>query len=193
MYQPLSCTYDMSSTTIRALVMTPTETPPDPLPLPSRLLESPTFLLWKLGIEARRRSSELLESEEGLTTGHLGILITIDEFGPSSQRELGERLRFDPSDVVALIDALETAGLVERKPDAADRRRYAITITKKGAALVRRHWPRAAKLNAAFLEVLDEPEQAAFTDMLYRLFAEHDGRVQVTSTTRERPPTARRA
>src|SRR5262249_10555638 len=55
---------------------------------------------------------------------------------PMRQKDLAASLAVDNSAVVRLLDALETAGLVERRDDAADRRAKAIVVTKAGAATV---------------------------------------------------------
>ena len=49
-----------------------------------------------------------------------------------SQREIADFLRLDPSQVVALVDDLQTAGLVTREPDARDRRANVVIATPLG-------------------------------------------------------------
>lgn len=49
-----------------------------------------------------------------------------------SQRDIAEALRMDPSQVVALVDALESKGLVERRPNPSDRRLRSVVATAEG-------------------------------------------------------------
>lgn len=63
---------------------------------------------------------------------HFGVLLTLHRLGPMSQQELSRRLGTDKSSMVRLIDALESAGLVERRPQSGDRRAFAITLTEDG-------------------------------------------------------------
>src|SRR4051812_25498395 len=80
---------------------------------PRRLWELPSWLL----AEAARRGHGLVSdgiSAEGVRKAHFNVLLSLDEHGPSSQAELGRRLRIDRSDMVAVINDLEHAGLVER-------------------------------------------------------------------------------
>jgi DNA-binding MarR family transcriptional regulator len=49
-----------------------------------------------------------------------------------TQRDLAEFLRLDPSQIVSIVDELETAGLVRREADPADRRSKVIAITPAG-------------------------------------------------------------
>jgi DNA-binding MarR family transcriptional regulator len=52
-----------------------------------------------------------------------------------TQRELAEFLSLDASQIVALVDGLESRGLVVRTQDARDRRSNAISATPAGRAL----------------------------------------------------------
>ena len=52
-----------------------------------------------------------------------------------SQRELGEFLALDPSQIVALVDSLENLGAVRRETDPRDRRSKIIVATEPGVEL----------------------------------------------------------
>ena len=57
---------------------------------------------------------------------------------PLPQQTLAASVGLDKSTMVATVDELETAGLVERRPDPADRRVRLVTVTDAGrATLVR--------------------------------------------------------
>lgn len=58
----------------------------------------------------------------GMTRAQWGILIWLDRQPGISQKELSEHLEVEPITVARLIDRLEGRGLVERRPDARDRR-----------------------------------------------------------------------
>ncbi|GAA3133026.1 hypothetical protein GCM10020001_064330 [Nonomuraea salmonea] len=62
------------------------------------------------------------------------VLAVLADFGASAQREVGDRLGLDPSDMVRLMDGLIAAGLAVRDRDPADRRRYRLTLTPPPAA-----------------------------------------------------------
>jgi DNA-binding MarR family transcriptional regulator len=57
-----------------------------------------------------------------------------------SQRELGDVLVVDRSNVTGLVDRMEKAGWVRRTDDPADRRVYRVTLTPAG----RRLWEKVA-------------------------------------------------
>ena len=84
--------------------------------------------------EAARRGHQLVSdgfAEEGLRKPHFTVLVTLDEIGPASQAELGRRLWIDRKNMVAVINDLETAGLVE-DVDEGHVRRLSVGTTNVG-------------------------------------------------------------
>jgi DNA-binding MarR family transcriptional regulator len=94
-------------------------------------LESPAFLLARVGRVAARRLNDQLAAT-GLKSPHAAILLELRAFGPTSQQALGERLHIDPSNLVGFLNALEDDGLLVRRRDPADRRRHIVEITDEG-------------------------------------------------------------
>jgi DNA-binding MarR family transcriptional regulator len=93
--------------------------------LPPRLLALPSYVLSLAGRSARA-SALATAARADLRLGHVAVLAALDDFGPSSQRELARRLSHDPSDIVALL------GDARRDPDPDDRRRRRVSITAGG-------------------------------------------------------------
>lgn len=64
------------------------------------------------------------------------LLALVTEQDPAlTQREIASFLRLDPSQVVGLVDALASRGLIDRLPDPRDRRARSIVATQAGADL----------------------------------------------------------
>src|SRR6476659_2423069 len=94
-----------------------------------RVASRPTWLLSR----ANLRAQELLGSAfaaEGLRGYHFRLLAALDQYGPSSQADLGRNTGIDRSDVVAALNELVDGGLVRRPPDPADAPRNGRTITR---------------------------------------------------------------
>jgi len=89
------------------------------------------FLLAQVGAHAAMRFGERI-SRLHLTPPDAGILRLLSASGGLSQQELSTRLGIHPSRLVAILDALEDERLVERRPNADDRRQYALHLTEKG-------------------------------------------------------------
>jgi DNA-binding MarR family transcriptional regulator len=105
----------------------------------------------------------------GLRPRHFALLNVVALEEGRSQQELGERLALEPSGVVRTIDELEQDGLLERRRDGADRRRYAVHLTPKGRATLSEARAAAAERASALFEPLDARELEALHDMLARI------------------------
>ena len=66
------------------------------------------------------------------------VLHALHENGPTSQKELQERLGIQPGSMSELVTKLETRGWVTRARDEADRRKVLLTLTVAGAAKIER-------------------------------------------------------
>jgi len=102
------------------------------------------------------RESHRLFRPHGLTAAQYNVLSVLgaaDAKTGLSQRELGDVLVVDRSNVTGLVDRLEKAGWVKRMDDPADRRVYRITLTAAG----RRLWETVApKYRAVVAQVTAE-------------------------------------
>jgi DNA-binding MarR family transcriptional regulator len=139
------------------------------------------FLLTRAsGLVVRATNAAL--ADLGLRVRQYSVLVLADDAEAGiSQRELAEVLGLDPSQVVALVDELAAAGLVERRPSPTDRRQRLVAATAQGVRLRRRADQRAADGLQQQLGDLTPVEQDTLRGLL--------GRV-VTTTTGE---DARRA
>jgi DNA-binding MarR family transcriptional regulator len=95
------------------------------------------FLLSQVGIYASRRFAERMAAVD-LQPALFRILNVVDAAEGRSQHSIGEAIEIPPSRMVALVDELEQRGLVERRPDPADRRVRALYLTGDGRRLLGR-------------------------------------------------------
>jgi DNA-binding MarR family transcriptional regulator len=97
--------------------------------------------------------------------------------GPLTVGDLASRLGLTLPTVSGVLADLDRAGLVERRPDPADRRRTIVQINPGQAALIG-HWlDGAAKPLARVLDQLSTAEQEAFLkamDLLESELHRHD-------------------
>src|SRR5258706_7486990 len=109
----------------------PTDHPPSRTP--ARVRDRPTWLISR----TFARSSGLLAAGfesygRGLRSYHYRLLAALEEWGPSSQADLGRGTGIDRSDVTAALSELETRRLVERSVDPEHGRRHIVTLTTAG-------------------------------------------------------------
>ena len=96
--------------------------------------------------DALLRESQRLFRPHGLTAAQFNVLnILAERPAGLSQRELGDLLVVDRSNVTGLLDRLEKAGWVRRTDHPADRRIYQVLLTADG----RRLWAAVAPRYAA--------------------------------------------
>ena len=71
---------------------------------------------------------------QGLTRARAELVWMLRRGGATTQRELSDRLRCSPRNITGLVDGLEAAGLVSRRPHPTDRRATMVTLTEEGSA-----------------------------------------------------------
>ncbi|WP_246267318.1 MarR family winged helix-turn-helix transcriptional regulator [Nonomuraea typhae] len=133
----------------------------------------PAFLLAQIGAHAARRFAERV-AVLGVAPSDIGVLRMILTNPGRSQQSLAEELGVVPSRVVALLDALEGKGLVERRRNPADRRNYALHLTEEGARVMAAVWELGAAHEDELLAALDSEQRAQLTTLLEAV-AVHQG------------------
>lgn len=126
------------------------------------------FLLAQVGAQAARRFSERVAAL-GLTPADAGMLRKI-AFDPGvSQQSLAAHLGVMPSRMVALVDALEAKGFIERRRNPVDRRNYELLLTGKGHELIDQIRQIATEHEEDFCAPLSKEEKAQLSGFLQRI------------------------
>ena len=86
-----------------------------------------------------------------------------------SQQALAERLGIPPSRMVALVDHLEEAGLVERRPNPEDRRIRELHLTRKGKGSLERAKKIAIDYETQLCAGINREERETLIDLLQKL------------------------
>jgi DNA-binding MarR family transcriptional regulator len=131
-------------------------------------LASSGYLLARVGAQSRRLWARML-TDHGLTPGHFGVLMSLDLLGTASQQELSRSVGLDPRNAVPVIDALQQRGLLERRPDPTDRRRYAVTLTPAGTQLMKKLRHDGEELEREMLGCLSAGERRTLQRLLTKL------------------------
>lgn len=109
----------------------------DPSPLrDTEMAKEIQFLTARLAAKGNAYANKLLE-EVDLNVRQFSVLaLAASELKPT-QREMSSFVALDPSQIVALVDALEDRNLVKRETDPRDRRSKNIVATPAGEKLYR--------------------------------------------------------
>ena len=133
-----------------------------------RVAGRPTWLLSRAHLRAQELLGEAFAAE-GLRGYHFRLLAALDQYGPSSQADLGRETGIDRSDVVATLDQLVDEGLAVRAPDPSDGRRNVVTITRRGRATLERLDTAVDEVQTTLLEPLSPSERATLVRLLGKL------------------------
>lgn len=126
---------------------------------------------WALGTVARdylRNAAQALHDVPGGPRGYQ-VLAACGRGEPPSQLALARQLGLDRTVMTYLLDDLESAGLVERRPDPADRRARRIQPTTTGGEVLCTLDRRLAAVEDEFLGPLDPTERVVLRELLQRL------------------------
>ena len=84
-------------------------------------------------------------------------------------KQLGQRTKLDSATLTGILDRLEAMGLVERRPNPADRRAILVCLTKKGKKLAGEVHKTIEKANGELLTGFGIQEERGLKAMLRRI------------------------
>jgi DNA-binding MarR family transcriptional regulator len=126
------------------------------------------FLLSQLGFLTSKGFMEALEPL-GIGPREFLLMRFVAASDGQSQQALAERLAVPPSRMVALVDHLEDAGLVERRPDPEDRRVRGLYLTRKGRGVLKRASEVAIEHETRLCAGINREEREQLIDLLQKL------------------------
>jgi len=129
---------------------------------------SPSFLLAQVGAHAASQFAERLWKLK-LAPRHAGILRILSARPAITQQALATTLGMVPSRLVVLVDEMEQRGLIERRENPDDRRRYALHITEKGLSTLEVIGRIAREHSQALLAAISGDEQRQLATLLQRI------------------------
>src|ERR1700727_223342 len=97
------------------------------------------------------------------------IAVAAKARGPLSQSELADRLAVEGATMVAMVDRLVKAGLVNREPSTTDRRVKRIVLTEAGNLLYDKVRTAAATFRLELLANVDSKKLLVATELLESL------------------------
>ena len=144
-------------------------------PAPEKVSESD--LCSFIGYALRRAQLRVFDdfyktlSVAGITPARFSVLVIVDANPGISQTALAQTLDIARSGVVMLIDTLEELKLVSREPLAADKRAYALHLTRTGRATLQRVRRQVAVHEARVCAQLGAKDKKTLLEMLRRVGA----------------------
>jgi DNA-binding MarR family transcriptional regulator len=131
------------------------------------------FMLAQMGAHGAKQFAEKLAALS-LTPLQARFLRGMGDASGLSQREAADKLGMHTSQLVAIVDEMESLGLVTREANAGDRRTYALHITPKGKEVLTKVVAVSRQHNEALFAALNDDERGTLADLLGRI-AEEQG------------------
>jgi len=104
-----------------------------------------------------------------LTMWEYVALSALERETAPTQLALARTIRYDKTRLIALLDGLESRGLVARRPDPSDRRARVVSLTGAGERAVASTRTDIRAMEEGFLAGLDAGDRAALLRALPRL------------------------
>ncbi|MEV6582398.1 MarR family transcriptional regulator [Streptomyces sp. NPDC051582] len=101
-------------------------------------------------------------------TGAQARVLNLLSLEPMPMRRIAQQLKCEPSNITGIVDRLESRGLVERRPDPADRRVKLAAPTQEGLQTADR-LRESLDFAREPLAGLSTAERAALRDLLKRM------------------------
>ena len=146
------------------------------------------FLLSQVGAHAAARYAGRIAPLK-IKPYHSGILRILGDGPGLTQQALCDLLGMFPSRLVGLLDELQKMKLVERRESPADRRTYALHLTKAGREMLSDIGKMAQQVENDLCAALNEKERALMKELLTRIVAQqqitpavHPGYRQMSGT-----------
>ncbi len=107
--------------------------------------------------------------DSDLTPRQYAVLRAVDGNDEPSQTTLVEMTGIDRSTLADIVRRLVEKGLLSRKRTRRDARMYAVRLTEKGQAALRRAEPVARSTDERLLSAIPQREREVFLDALNRI------------------------
>lgn len=118
---------------------------------------------------AHRTVAASLLSQVGLHPGQEALLMELWDHDGRTQADLAESLGVEPPTVTKMLQRMEHGDLVDRRPDATDRRAIRVYLTPKGRRLKGKVDKLWSELETRTVEGLSDRQQSSLRSLLNAL------------------------
>ncbi len=108
---------------------------------------------------------------ETLTLSQMHTVEILSSQGALKMKELAEKMGITTGTLTVLVDRLEDAGMVERKPHETDRRSIRVLLTEKGLAHAREHHKLHNRLTQELISDMSPEEMEGLARCLRKMLA----------------------
>lgn len=113
-----------------------------------------------------RRDFDARVRELGMTSPQARLLLILHVTEGENQGFYAERLEVEPISLTRMIDRMEDADLIERRPDPADRRAWRLFLTEKSRLVIDQVRASLADLEEEMLTGINSVQRESLAQML---------------------------
>jgi MarR family transcriptional regulator, organic hydroperoxide resistance regulator len=113
--------------------------------------------------------AQTILNEEKVTIAHWFYLRVLAQHGEMNQLELSKRVGMASASAVPALDNMEKRGLLKRRRDPKDRRKYYVGLTDKGRRLVDRLLPQIGAMISETLDGITYEEMRIFWKVAHHI------------------------
>ncbi|PYP85525.1 MAG: hypothetical protein DMG65_20560 [Candidatus Angelobacter sp. Gp1-AA117] len=135
--------------------------------VPPKMADETFFLFARAADRVLKATDRLLAPFE-ICHRHYSVLLLIADDEEWSQTRLAKTMGLQKTRMVALIDMLESKGLIQREPNANDRREYKVILTETGKRTVKEIRSSFNKQRPSYLRELSGAETQEINRLLGR-------------------------
>jgi len=127
------------------------------------------FLLYKAGLRMRLHLQHVFKKNGySITTDHWSVIRVLHEKGGLSQIELANLLEKNKANITRILDVMQKRGLIIRKVDLDDRRRY---IVFKATKMAKKLFPLVQSVKETSRRNLSAKEINKLTETLNQIYS----------------------
>jgi DNA-binding MarR family transcriptional regulator len=144
------------------------------------------FIVNEVGRLYGRQFDQLSREELGLSRAQCRLIgqVKYNESGrPPTQAELAQHLDLTPMAVATLVDRMEAAGWVTRRPSETDRRANAIELQPRAEVALEKAFAVSDRVQEAALAGFSAAERKQLVSMLQRVRANLQGEAPETGVS----------
>lgn len=121
--------------------------------------------------QVQQRHATIFASAFGaeMTSLQWAAMAKLAEIGECSQNLLGRLIATDVATIKGVVERMSRRGMVQARPDPADRRRLLLRLTQVGRAAYRAAEARALAVSQETLAPLSPEDRTTFVELLGRL------------------------
>lgn len=124
------------------------------------------------------RMAEAALRPMGLGVAHAPALVALAEAGELTQREIARRTRVEQPSAAALLQRMDSAGLIEKSPDPHDRRATRIRLSAHAHVVLPEALRRLRDVDTAATAGLSAHEVEVLHDLLARVLSNLDTMIE---------------